>query len=125
MISKPAILEREKGSLLISNVSWGVTADNRQSSDGGAHTYDWDGPGTQTDQGEGNLTRRTATGEVSDSTWDHRNRLERVTVSAGGVVLSRVRYDYDSDDRRVSKRVFGLNNVECHRAPKTGQSWAR
>lgn len=58
---------------------------------------------------EGNVTRRTRIvgGQVTDYTWDHRNRLTSVTerVSATGAITKKVEYVYDLFDQRVGKRL--------------------
>jgi RHS repeat-associated protein len=72
---------------------------NRLQSDG---TYDY-----QYDS-EGNRTRREniATGEVTEYTWDHRNRLTAVvTKDSGGAITKQVDYTYDVYDRRITKTV--------------------
>jgi RHS repeat-associated protein len=76
-----------------------VGTNNRMTSDG-TFTYMYDN--------EGNRTRRTriGTGEMTDYTWDHRNRLTRVTnKNPSGIVLQQVDYAYDALDRRVSRTV--------------------
>jgi RHS repeat-associated protein len=72
---------------------------NRLLSDG-TYNYEYDG--------EGNMSRRTeiATGVVRDFTWDHRNRLVRVTdKSAGGIITNEAMYTYDALNRRIAKTV--------------------
>jgi RHS repeat-associated protein len=72
---------------------------NRLLSDG-TYNYEYDA--------EGNMSRRTqiATGEVRDFTWDHRNRLVRVTdKSAGGIIINEALYTYDALNRRIAKTV--------------------
>ncbi len=67
----------------------------------GTFTYDYDD--------EGNTIRRMniATGEVREFTYDHRNRLVRVTdrVGEGGVVTQEVEFTYDALNRRIAKMV--------------------
>ncbi|MCA9224658.1 MAG: RHS repeat-associated core domain-containing protein, partial [Planctomycetales bacterium] len=73
--------------------------DNRLTSDG-TFTYEYDA--------EGNRVRRseTATGDVTEYTWDHRNRLTAVvTRNSGGVVLQHVEYTYDPFNNRIAKQV--------------------
>ena len=82
------------------NTGYQTTTNNRLTNDGTfSYTYD----------NEGNRTRRTrtATGEVTNYTWDHRNRLTRVEVrpTAGGAVIRSAVYTYDAYDRRISKTV--------------------
>ena len=53
---------------------------------------------------EGNLVSKTerSTGEVTEYTYDHLNRMTSVTVSsAGGVILSESSYVYDVFNRRI------------------------
>jgi len=76
-----------------------VGQDNRLASDG-QFTYEYDA--------EGNRTRRTetATGQVTEYTWDYRNRLTAVvTRNAGGTVVQRTEFTYDPFDNRIAKRV--------------------
>ncbi|MCA9206307.1 MAG: RHS repeat protein, partial [Planctomycetales bacterium] len=82
-------------------ISGGFTVgdDNRLTSDG-TFTYEYDA--------EGNRVRRseTATGDVTEYTWDHRNRLTAVvTRNSGGVVLQHVEYTYDPFNNRIAKQV--------------------
>jgi len=73
--------------------------DNRLLADG-TYTYLYDN--------EGNRIRRTetATGEVTEYQWDHRNRLVRVvTKDSGGTVLATADYTYDPLGRRIARRV--------------------
>ena len=78
---------------------------NRLQTDG-TYNYEYDA--------EGNTTKRTliATGEVTDYTWDHRNRLVSVTekVSASGAVTQKVEFIYDAFDQRVGKRIDTAGN---------------
>lgn len=83
------------------NTGYSTTANNRLQSDG---TYDY-----QYDQ-EGNRTKKLLTGTttvVEEYTWDHRNRLVRVTQydSGTGLVTSTVEYEYDVYNRLVSRNV--------------------
>ncbi|MFO0820040.1 MAG: FG-GAP-like repeat-containing protein [Pirellulales bacterium] len=90
------------GNRLFSSVSGGtyvVGSANRLLSDGNS-TYEYDG--------EGNLVKSTdhATGIVRHFTWDHRNRLiEIVDTDDQGVEVQRVRFSYDTLNRRISKEV--------------------
>ncbi len=76
------------------NTGYATGANNRLTSDG-TYTYEYDN--------EGNRTRRTktATGEVTEYAWDHRNRLTQVTVrgSLGGPATLTVAYAYDQFNR--------------------------
>jgi RHS repeat-associated protein len=78
----------------------GTIDNNRQTSDG-TYTYAYDA--------EGNLTTRTliASGAVREFTWDHRNRLTRVTdrPSATGAPTQVVEYSYDAMNRRIASKV--------------------
>lgn len=72
---------------------------NRLLSDG-IYTYEYDN--------EGNRTRQTeiATGEVTEYTWDYRNRLTAVvTTNSSGTVLRSAEYTYDVFDNRIAKSV--------------------
>jgi YD repeat-containing protein len=73
---------------------------NRLQSDGTyEYEYEYDS--------EGNRTRRVeiATGEVTEYSWDHRNRLTSVVTKDGGVITEQVAYTYDVYDRRITKTV--------------------
>jgi RHS repeat-associated protein len=61
------------------------------------HTYD----------NEGNRIKRTetATGEVTNYTWDRRNRLTKVETKNGATVTKLVTYIYDVFDRRIGKSI--------------------
>src|SRR5207253_10816635 len=76
-------------------------AGNRLLNDGHfAYTYD----------GEGNLKTKTeiATGNVTEYTWDFRNRLTKVEGrSSGGVILSVSEYAYDPAGRRIMQKTNG------------------
>ena len=58
---------------------------------------------------EGNTTKRTRIvgGQVTEYTWDHRNRLTRVIdrVSATGAKTQQIEYIYDAFDQLTGKRV--------------------
>jgi len=74
-------------------------ANNRLVSDG-TYQYTYDA--------EGNRLRRThiASGEVTEYTWDHRNRLTRVAVkSSGGIIIKDSAYTYDVLNRRIATSV--------------------
>ena len=76
------------------------TGDHNRLLSDGTYTYQYDN--------EGNRTRREdiATGEVTEYTWDHRNRMTSVvTKDSGGTVTSAVNYAYDAYDRRITKTV--------------------
>ena len=82
------------------NTGYQTATNNRLTSDG-VFSYQYDN--------EGNRIRRTrlSNGEVTDYTWDHRQRLTEVTlrVSAGGAITRQVNYAYDLYDQRLSKTV--------------------
>ncbi len=77
-----------------------VGAYSRLLSDG-TYNYEYDG--------EGNRIKRTdtATGEVTEYVWDHRNRLAAVIdrASDGGPILQSVEYVYDSHNRWIAKSI--------------------
>lgn len=76
------------------------TSSNNQLLSDGKFNYEYDA--------EGNRTRRTeiATGEVTEYTWDYRNRLTRVVIKdASGNVVKQSDYTYDVFDRRIAKSV--------------------
>jgi RHS repeat-associated protein len=76
------------------------TGVNNQLLSDGVYNYSYDK--------EGNRTKRTniATGEVTDYSWDYRNRLTQVTVkNATGTVVEQVQYSYDLYDRRLTQTV--------------------
>jgi RHS repeat-associated protein len=57
---------------------------------------------------EGNLISKvvTATGEVTDYSYDHRNRMIGATVrTAGGVIVNDLSYRYDIINRRIARTV--------------------
>ena len=77
-----------------------VTGDNNQLLSDGTYNYEYDA--------EGNRVRRVeiATGEVTEYSWDYRNRLvDVVTKDADGNVISNADYTYDVFDRRIGKSV--------------------
>ncbi|MGR3278684.1 FG-GAP-like repeat-containing protein [Acaryochloris marina NIES-2412] len=81
------------------NPGYETGGNNRLLSDG-TYTYTYDG--------EGNRITRTeiATGEVTEYTWDYRNRLtDVVTKDSTGNVIQDVEYGYDVYDRRIEKTV--------------------
>lgn len=81
------------------NIDYSTTTNNRLQSDG-TYNYEYDG--------SGNRTKRTsiATGEVTEYTWDYRNRLSGVvTKNSSGNVVKQVEYTYDVFDRRIAKEV--------------------
>ncbi|NEZ66600.1 tandem-95 repeat protein [Leptolyngbyaceae cyanobacterium CCMR0082] len=78
------------------NAGYDVGPNNQLLSDG-TYTYTYDGEGNRTSQ------THIATGEVTDYTFDHRNRLTAiVTRDADGTVTQVVENLYDAFDRRIS-----------------------
>jgi len=83
------------------NPGYSTGSNNRLLSDG-IYNYQYDG--------EGNRTVRTeiATGEVTEYSWDYRNRLIGVvTLDRSGNILSEFGYTYDVFNRRLSKSAQG------------------
>ncbi len=81
------------------NTGYQTGSNNRLLSDG-LYNYEYDN--------EGNRTKRTsiATGEVTEYTWDYRNRLTQVvTKDTAGNVIKSADYTYDVFDRRIAKSV--------------------
>ena len=81
------------------NDGYDTGADNRLLTDG-KYNYSYDD--------EGNRTQRVeiATGEVTEYSWDYRNRLTEVVVKdADGNVIKTAGYTYDMFDRRIAKEV--------------------
>ncbi|MEM6434653.1 MAG: RHS repeat-associated core domain-containing protein [Cyanobacteria bacterium P01_D01_bin.115] len=77
-----------------------ITGDHNRLLEDGTYTYQYDN--------EGNRTRRveTATGEVTEYSWDHRNRLTKIeTKDSSGTVTHAVAYTYDVYDRRITKSI--------------------
>lgn len=74
-------------------------SNNRLLSDG-RYNYSYD------DNGNRILRTEISTGERTEYSWDHRNRLTSVIVkNSSGVVRSEVRYTYDVFDRRIRKSI--------------------
>jgi YD repeat-containing protein len=79
------------------NTGYVTGANNRLLSDG-TYTYEYDG--------EGNLTKRISANEITEYTWDYRNRLTQVVVkNSAGQIIKSVEYTYDVFDRRLAKSV--------------------
>lgn len=81
------------------NAGYQTGLNNRLLSDG-TYTYEYDA--------EGNRTKRIEinTGEVTEYTWDYRNRLTAVVTKHNtGEILRNVEYAYDAYDRRIEKSV--------------------
>ena len=82
------------------DTGYATDPNNRMSSDGVyQYLYDF----------EGNRVQRieNASGATTEYTWDHRNRLVKITEldSVGGSVMKTVEYTYDPLNRRVAKTV--------------------
>jgi RHS repeat-associated protein len=99
------------------------TGDNNQLLSDGKYNYEYDN--------EGNRTKRIeiATGEVTEYTWDYRNRLTQVvTKGTGGQVIKEAEYTYDVYDRRISKSVdndgAGANPATVERFVHDGDNLA-
>ena len=76
------------------------TSDQNRFLDDGTYTYEYDNEGNRTCQIE------KATGEVTEYTWDYRNRLTAVvTQDSDGTVIKEAAYTYDVYDRRIVKVV--------------------
>lgn len=76
------------------------TGSNNQLNSDGFYNYEYDG--------EGNLRKRAdiVTGEVTEYSWDYRNRLTQVVgKNGGGSVIKSAKYTYDGLNRRIVKEV--------------------
>jgi RHS repeat-associated protein len=81
------------------NAGYQTTLNNQLQTDG-TYNYTYDD--------EGNLTQRTtlATNEVTEYTWDYRNRLTQAIVkNAANTIVKQVNFTYDSLNRRIEKKV--------------------
>ncbi|MDX1930292.1 MAG: RHS repeat-associated core domain-containing protein, partial [Pirellulaceae bacterium] len=98
------------------NTSGYTTSTNNRTTADPGFTYTYDDQGNRTSRTE------TATGKVTEYSWDHRNRL--VTVkdrnTAGGGVVKQVDYAYDAFNRLV-KRTFDADGAGSGAA--TNQFW--
>ncbi|MDX1928383.1 MAG: RHS repeat-associated core domain-containing protein, partial [Pirellulaceae bacterium] len=98
------------------NTSGYTTSTNNHTTADPGFTYTYDDQGNHTSRTE------TATGKVTEYSWDHRNRL--VTVkdrnTAGGSVVKQVDYAYDAFNRLV-KRTFDADGAGSGTA--TNQFW--
>ena len=77
-----------------------VTGENNRTTNDGTYTYEYDD--------EGNRTKRTkiSDGSYEEYTWDHRNRLTKVTFkNSGGTVLKTVEHSYDVLDRWIRRTL--------------------
>jgi YD repeat-containing protein len=101
----------------VDGTEYDTTAGNRLASDG-VFTYTYDPEGNRTARfvwTDGNQNGEVDPGEQSDVTeytWDHRNRLTEVTDRAtdGGPATQIVEYTYNSQNRRVCKAVDSDGN---------------
>lgn len=89
------------------------TGSNNQLKSDGVYNYEYDG--------EGNLKKKTdiVTGEVTEYSWDYRNRLTSVVGKNGSSsVIKSAQYTYDGLNRRIVKEVdadgagSGVSKVE-------------
>jgi RHS repeat-associated protein len=77
-----------------------VVGNNNRTTNDGTYTYEYDD--------EGNRTKRTkiSDGSYEEYTWDHRNRLTKVTFkNSGGTVLKTVEQSYDMFDRWIRRSL--------------------
>jgi len=86
------------------------TGDNNQLLEDGTYRYDYDAEGNRTAKYKDNDSsddQSTGDTDITEYTWDHRNRLVKVTFrdSYGGAATKVVEYVYDHDDRWVAKLV--------------------
>jgi RHS repeat-associated protein len=76
-----------------------ITGDHNRLLSDGTYNYEYDA--------EGNRTRRTeiATGEITEYTWDHRNRLIRVSTRTtdNGLLTTDTSYVYDTQNRWIAR----------------------
>jgi RHS repeat-associated protein len=87
------------------NAGYQTGPDNRLLSDG-QYTYAYDP--------QGNLIRRSrvSTGDVTEYTWDYRNRLTRViSRDGGGSVTQEVDYTYDVKNRLIAETVIPVGGA--------------
>jgi RHS repeat-associated protein len=75
-----------------------VTTTNNRLQSGAGYTYAYDN--------EGNRLKRTKTTEVTDYTWDYRNRLTKVETKSGTRVTKSASYIYDVFDRRIARSMY-------------------
>jgi RHS repeat-associated protein len=101
------------------NDGYDTGTDNRLLTDG-KYNYSYDD--------EGNRTQRVeiATGEITEYSWDYRNRLTEVIVKdTNGNVIKTSGYAYDMFDRRIAKEVDpdgdGVATVEVERFVYDGE----
>jgi RHS repeat-associated protein len=98
------------------NTSGYTTATNNRTTAAPGFTFTYDDEGNRTSKTE------TATGNVTEYTWDYRNRLTTVRDrnTAGGAVVKQVDYQYDAFNRLV-RRTFDIDGAGSGSA--TNQYW--
>jgi RHS repeat-associated protein len=98
------------------NTSGYTTATNNRTTAAPGFTFTYDDEGNRTSKTE------TATGKVTEYTWDYRNRLTTVRDrnTAGGAVVKQVDYQYDAFNRLV-RRTFDADGAGAGSA--TNQYW--
>jgi YD repeat-containing protein len=92
------------------------TGSNNQLLSNGTYNYTYDN--------EGNRTSRIniATGEVTQYTWDYRNRLTSViTQDSSGTIIKSVEYAYDAYNRRIAKVIVPMGQ---DRQPHRRSEWS-
>ena len=85
---------------LVDGTTTYTTGDHNRLTSDGTYNYTYDG--------EGNVLTKTniSTGESVEYTWDHRNRLTKVTYkNSGGTATKIVEYAYDYGQRWVRKTL--------------------
>jgi RHS repeat-associated protein len=90
----------DNGNRVLANGATYQTDPNNRLVNDGTYTYLYDD--------EGNLTQRTKTSDGSYTvyTWDHRNRLTKITDKTSlNVVTKEVTYQYDVFNRRIAKAI--------------------
>lgn len=89
-------------SSILHGENYDIDENNRLISDG-TYAFEYDA--------EGNMVKQTtiASGAVREFSWDHRNRMTRITdrPSANATPSQIAEYVYDAMDRRISKTVSG------------------
>jgi RHS repeat-associated protein len=77
-----------------------TTGTNNRLTNDGTHSYQYD------DEGNRKTRTKTSTGEKTEYTWDHRNRLTSVIEkNSSGDIVKQTDYTYDVYDRRLSKSI--------------------
>jgi RHS repeat-associated protein len=98
------------------NSSGFTTGSNNRTTESPDFTYTYDDEGNRTSRTE------TATGAVTEYSWDYRNRLTVVKdrTTSGGSVVKQVDYEYDAFNRLV-KRTYDADGAGYGSA--TSQYW--